>query len=273
MRIVWIIVGCLLCLSSGCGGGAASTAPMSSGAPSGTMRMLVGKRTPRVEHPLAQVQQFRVVVTTADGTEYVREVDADATAAEFPELPADAEITVTVEGRNADAQAVERGHATARIRGGESTDVDLMLQQVPIFTNVRDGAVVAASQLRPEVLAAPGGTVRITPSNDGAPLPDLVDLSLGRADVPVGTAGTVQVRPTPLAAGRYQLRVEDVVSGESSDIHVVVIDRTHRPAALYPLVSGDAARGNLQRAVGFVPTPAAVWPLVRRVSSVTRAAE
>lgn len=249
-----------------CGGGASETGAQSLSATH--LQISVAKQKAQSTHPLAQVQHYRVTVSGRDGVLRAMEFAGDATKGQIDDLPADADVTVRIEADNSNAQVILRGTADAvRVQGGTTTEVPVTLATVPIFTNLRDGAIVVGSRVRPAVLAAPGATVRVVQAGGAAPQADLIDLSVGRSDVAASAEGVAHIVPAPLAAGAYRLRVEDTATGEASEVAVQVLaDAQAKPAALFSSVGSRAAPLSVHRTGSYgdqSPHRGVPWPLQR----------
>lgn len=178
------------------------------------------------------VASYRVTISSNDMTVLIlREFPADTDSARFDGFSEGASLHVLVEAVNADGLTIRRGRAgPVVIRAGSDVPADVLVNNVPVFTNVKDGATVLSTRFVPRVFA-PGIAFEIEDhfGDNRETLPDAVsgEVSFSLAD---GTTESVlAVRIPALAAGVHVLTVRDPVTGESSCVEIRIVNRPGMP--------------------------------------------
>jgi hypothetical protein len=204
------------------------------------------------------VVEYRVTVSSTGLAEPIFKVfPAGTPSATFDGFAGGTELAVLVEYVNEDGLVVRRGRAeSVIIRSGTDTPADVTVNNVPIFTNVRDGATVASDRFVPRVFA-PGISFEIEDGFDGA-INVLPDVTSGEVSFSIADGGTVPVmavRIPKLPSGAHGLTVRDPLTGESSYVSIRVVERGAKPALATTaggyagslLGEGDAKTFNLAR--------------------------
>lgn len=181
----------------------------------------------------AEVVEYRVTVFSDSLPLPVLKVfPAGTPSATFTGFAGGAEVNVLVEYVNGDGAVIRRGRsAPVVIRAGTDTPVVVTVNNVPIFTNVKDGATVVGSRFVPRVFA-PGISFEIEDGFNGAVslLPDVID---GALSFSVGEGNVTQVLPVrvpPLSVGDHVLTVRDPGTGEATSVRVRAVERSGKRA-------------------------------------------
>lgn len=235
---MWILL--IVIMLASCGADELAGAPVRDVTPGVSGAQVIVKAVgPASAHPLARVQQFRVVVTGDDFAPIEASFDGQALEGELVGIPPGSARHLRVEAVNAAEQIIRDGEvADVEIPDGERTEIPVTLEVLPIFTNLREGGVVSNTRLRPEILTTPGHAVQVQyGSAGGTDAAPLLDVALGTdqltADV---TLGTARLAPALLAVGAYRLAAVDLTSGRRTELQVRVTDGTQRRGA--PLFVG-----------------------------------
>lgn len=207
-------------------------------------------------HPQTVITRYEILLSrNGDAVAYTG-APADAREISVPEVPLGEGYRIEVTGYNAQADAVFVGAVDQLTITDAEQSIEVALQQVPLFADLRESAVVANTRFAPRVIAAPGNSVELAVTNVSANagssttnpeiLPDLATNSPSLT-VPIDR-GETAFHPAPLAPGAYRVRAHDLTNGRMSERTIVVTDGKLRRGA--PLVSfartvGDQVRVSL----------------------------
>lgn len=180
---------------------------------------------PNVVH--GEISEYKVTIAgEALPSPLVRYYPAGTSEARLEGLPAGSFVTVTVEYLNVNGLVVRRGYSgNVAIRGGAVTPVEITLNNVPIFANVGDGAVVRSDRFVPTIFAPGEITVQISDEFNGEDSV-LTDSVSGEASLSVSvddSSSLLTFRPSTLSSGIHELTVQDLETGEASTITVTVL--------------------------------------------------
>lgn len=183
------------------------------------------KFDPNAEH--GQIKGYRVTVSgDALGTPLINYYPAGTATARFDGFAHGLTVEVTVEVINDNGTVVRRGRSgNMVIQGGRDNPATIAINNVPIFANVHNGAMVNAERFVPKIFA-PGGINFELSDTFGDSTRMLQDEVTGEATFSV-SADDDSVLPVyipRLTAGEHSLSVRDPHSGESSSITVNVKD-------------------------------------------------
>lgn len=180
-----------------------------------------------------EIFEYKVSIT-GDGliAPLIRYYPSGTSEARFEGLPANSLVAVMVEYINVNGLVVRRGYSDrVRIQGGVVTPVDVTLNNVPIFANVRNGAIVKAERFVPLVFAPGEITVQISDEFNGD-VSVLTDATSGEALHSVSVADSSSLltfHAPPLPPGNHELTVTDTQTGESSAVALTILSGESRP--------------------------------------------
>ena len=138
------------------------------------------------------------------------------------DLPAGAEVSVLVEGLNHDDQVIYRGLSSAvKIEGGVNSVLDIHVNAVPIFKDLKDGMKVYQGFFKPKVWSAKQIDVEISLLDKGESQTLEKDVALSLATVDGEAFENQWSTLWPL--GVVELQVRDQRSGEYSKVSIEVI--------------------------------------------------
>ncbi len=231
MRIMILII--LASLVASCGGGAASNGDAAS------LAIRVENAAPfdpSIAH--GRIERYRVMIEGEGIAEpIVAEFDGGASEGTIENVPTGGDRLVSVTALNANAQSIRAGEAPGVPIHGGTNEVAIVLEAVPIFTNLAEGNVVDRERLIMRILADPAHPVRIVDEVDAAAIV-LADGTEERGLIQMNAAtGEGRFVPQPLATGWHRFTVRDAETGRESAARILLIDGARRPA---PLVAAGA---------------------------------
>lgn len=188
-----------------------------------------------------EITRYKVTVATAGlPTPVVRYYGNDETEAEIDGLPAGSLAIVTVEYLNVNELTVRRGISPEiPIVGGEFAEAKIVVNNVPIFANVRDGAIIPANMFRPFVFAPEGMEIVLSDETGGVSR-SVADVA---TEISVFTAPQapqeelVGINMGLLLPGEHRLTVSSLTTGESSSVSVTIVNSV--AASVLPTTAGD----------------------------------
>lgn len=212
----------------------------------GVLHVHVQREKSVPEHPQAVVASYRVVVSGADFAPIETSFDAGAGSGVVADLPPGPDRTIVVEARNAHDQVVRVGQADdVEIGAGDVTDVAIVLEPVPFFANVLDGAVVFNTRLRPDLVVADGRRAEVWLAQDGAATA-WVDAARGAGPwLAESGAPVMALSHAPLAPGEYTLTARDADTQYESTVTIRVLDGFVQRGALFTAAGGVGAHRQL----------------------------
>ncbi|MBI2345697.1 MAG: hypothetical protein HYV03_02165 [Deltaproteobacteria bacterium] len=222
-----LVVGC-----AGCGGHGGTS--LANG---GALQLVVTGAKAVADAPArTRVTSYRVIISGPDIAPIDVLFDGTVDSGIIDGIPVGTDRRIDVTAQNADGE------------GGETAAVEVALDIVPIFANLRDGNTVPNTRLRLDLLGAPGHLLEV---ETGA-------LATGvAADMSTGAATVV---PPRLAPGQYEIRVRDLKTGRASTVAVQIVDGTKRRGA--PLVVAGSQATEVGDAIGVIPPAlSGSWPM------------
>lgn len=237
MRVRTYLVGTVLLLTvMGCGSRVTSQA----GGALAVVLKGAGSFNPHAEH--GRIEQYEVEISGEDMVSPVIAVfPGDAIEGVIEGVPVGEKRVVRVTAINPNASIIRAGETPdVTIEGGENL-VEVALESVPIFTNVREGAWVENTRLVFQLFADPTHRVRVEERLGEASV-SLVDASLGRSDIALDAiTGLGRCAPVVMSPGKHRFAVVDEVTGRETELSVSLTDGTLlRPA---PLVAASSLEG------------------------------
>lgn len=222
------------CLLTACGGGAGvPTMVTSPGTGSGQVALIItGAKSFNPSITPGQITQYEITVS-GEGFDPVKTVVAgDATEATITGIPTGVHRMVHVAAVNPNQQMIREGEATdVEIPSDSVAEVPIVMQAVPVITNVADGAYVPNTRLRFSIYSDPASLVELT-SGTGETSAVLTDVVENRPTVATdATTGVAAFVPPKLAPGDYLLTVRDSKTGRKSQVNIVVTDGSRERAA------------------------------------------
>lgn len=163
---------------------------------------------------------------------------ADAAGGVIDGVPVGGGREVSVTAENINDVAIRAGEASGVEVGDGPNEVDVVLQAVPIFTNLADGAAVDNTRLVFRVLADPAHPTIVENRTAGA---DAAGAASGfSAGVSLDAAtGLGMFTPSLMPPGERIFAVRDAVTGRESIVRVMLLDGAKRRAA--PLMAAAGA--------------------------------
>lgn len=252
----------------GCGAGVGT----GSGGAAGALKLLINNSQsfdPNIEH--ARIEQYRVTVDAGD-IETPIEVLFDGAASDgtVDDIPAGDDRVVTVQALNPNSAVIRQGEAfNVHVEGGETSDVEMEMESVPIIANIKSGNIIPNTRLKLLICSEPGAPVTVSSESASGNEP-LFDVAKGAAEIiPDLSTGLASMVPQTLAVGAHKLTVTNENTGRSSTIDVVLTDgRELRPApfasASFSMPAGSYVQsGRLGGSFGTGdPINPSVWPNV-----------
>lgn len=233
---------------AGCGGG--STSSLSEEAGSLAIVILdAASFNPAVEY--GRIEKYRVKIEGPGIAEPIfAEFNGSATEGEVKDVPAGKNRVVSVEAINPNELAIRAGEAAGIAVGSGVTDVDIEMEAVPIFTNLKTSAAVDNTRLAFHLFSDPEHKLIVEDASEksGALL---ADIETNRSEIELDrSSGLGSLKPPFLEAGKYSFVVRDVETGRSSKIEVNVLDGTKRRPAPF-VAAGRLKAENKVRVTAF----------------------
>lgn len=235
---------------AGCGGGAADGNSRSAGASAISIKV-AGSKGAKAGTQHGRIETYRVKVE-GEGI-------AEPITAEFPGAANDGLIENVPEGsgRVVSVEAINPNGST--IRAGETpgvevqsgtNEVEVKMEPVPIFTNLKNGATIDNTRLVMHIFSDPSRVVTVDDSSEGVPNPVIdADTNLPQLSLDA-TSGLGAMAPRLLPPGNHGFVVRDVENGRSSKVNVQLIDGTKRKPA--PLFSASSLQDRLAVRAGDI---------------------
>lgn len=174
-----------------------------------------------------QLREYRITILAGEGsTPIVRYFPAGTAEARFDSFAAGSMLDITAEVINVNGQVIRRGRVEdLKIEGGRIVPVDMSVNPVPIFANLREGARVPQNRFLPRVFVAGSTELELWDHTDSG-VRQLVNaltaepsFSLSDSAEPHVAALSVGILPT----GQHELSLRDARSGESSQVSIEIL--------------------------------------------------
>jgi hypothetical protein len=162
----------------------------------------------------------------------VREFSGDTSEGVINDVPTGGDRQVFVEARNENSRVIFEGERSeVRVSGGMN-DVEMSLEQVPIFANLYDGSVVHNGRLRLEIFSEPDVPLVIVRSGAGGESA-VVDAAASTAEFSTSASSWMaSVSPVNIPEGRQFFTITNLTNGRSSSIELRVVGSSGIPAPL-----------------------------------------
>jgi len=182
------------------------------------------------------IEQYKVTITAEDiETPIVAFFEGTAISGTVENIPVGGRRVVKVEAFNPNNKMIRAGETEeVDVIGGETAEVEVDMESVPVFANLNDGNIVPNTRFIARVFSDPKDAVTIDDEFEGMGQL-LMDVN-SNADELTPDAATCEARfaPALLSSGEHKLTAKNVRTGRSSAVTVRLIDGTKiRPALFY----------------------------------------
>jgi hypothetical protein len=240
----------LLLTSCGGGGSATSSSQSSCTGPCGVLKLAVtGSKSfnPKIDH--GRIVTYRVTLS-GDGIDppIVATFDGGATEGVIDGIPTGSNRQIAVDAINPNDLTIRQGEkADVTVEGGKTADVEVNMEEVPIFTNVTEGSIIENTRLIFQIFSDPTNHVVVEDiSNDASAA--LADISTMATEISLDTStGLGRMAPALQPTGEHKYKVSDVNTGRSSVVTVKILDGTKRKGA--PFVAAGSSEPTARRRV------------------------
>jgi len=195
--------------------------------------------------PNARHGRVESYVVTIEGEGIAEPIEAsfegDATEGIIDGVPVGRDRTVSVVAVNPNGATIRAGESSGVSITEGLTPVEVQMQAVPIFTNIRDGAAIDNTRLVFRLFSDPQNPVVAEEISDGVSS-GIADASLGVAEIQLDVAtGTGKLSPLVMPPGDRRFVVRDLVTGRSSSVLVKLLDGSKRRGAPFFGAGADTA--------------------------------
>jgi hypothetical protein len=223
--------------SFGCGGSAGSPNVNSSGGSAGSAKLVIHNSQSKDDSKdYGAVKIYKVSVSGAGIAEPIEvEFSGDSESGVIEGIPSGAERKVEVSAINNNDQLIRQGAAEGvHVAPGAVSEVDVEMDAVPIFANLRDGNVVKDTRLRFELFADPEDPLHVEEVLGDSNVA-LFDVVTDSAELyPDINSGIAMMVPAGVTPGEHSFKVYSDRTGRSSAVTIKVIDGTKvKPAPIY----------------------------------------
>lgn len=195
------------------------------------------------------IDKFKITVTGENlSTPIIQYYPFETESVEFEELSANTQIEILVEAINYNEMVVRRGRSGQfDIVGGQISNANIEIYNVPIFANVTDGSQVYSNRFIPKVFA-PGGIQFqvIDEFNDSQSI--LADKVTGEATFSINEnqeSSIKAVYSSDLPIGTHKLTVKDVNTDEATTISIQALNSSKRK--VLPTTAGGFVGGSMSK--------------------------
>jgi len=187
---------------------------------------------PNADH--GKIVKYKLIITGSAITDPIeRFYPVDTNEVTIEGFPASSTIRVVIEAININDVCVRRGTSEdILIKGGQNVSSTITINNVPIFANVRDGAIVYNNRFAPKIFAPGEINFELSDLFNGSKslIEDQVT-NLTRFSINVSENDSIMSINAPiLSLGTHNLTVEDINSGEASTILITVLDGAQKKA-------------------------------------------
>ena len=184
---------------------------------------------PSISH--GQIKLYRVTIEGSGIAEpIVAEFDGGAMEGVIEDVPSGNDRIVSVLAINANDVIIRAGEALDVHVGSGTSEVDVEMESVPIFTNLTDGNVIESSRLAMHIFADPDRLVVIDDIFDGV-TGGLADAASGLNEINFDRSdGTGVLVPGNLALGKHTFVVRDIETSRKTSVEAFVVAGSRRPA-------------------------------------------
>lgn len=172
------------------------------------------------------LDKFTVSVSAEDiEEEIIAEFDGESEEGLLSDIPAGIDRTVRVEAVNLQEKVIYQGRKEGvEIVGGEINSVDVELEQVPIFANIKDDASILQSRLKFRLYSSPEDLLVVEKSGQDS-ISTVFDVSSNAGEFATDiTTGLADIVPLETATGRQTFSVRSLKTGLSSSVEINILD-------------------------------------------------
>lgn len=218
------------------------------------------------------VTQFRVTIS-GDGipSPIVATADGSAKRLDVPGIPIGSDRTVLIEAINSSGKVIRRRSIEGvGIQGGKVTPVQTSLSTVPVFLNLKEGAIIS-SNFQIVGFGEPGGSINVH-SKAGTKSVSLNRSAGGEKTIvsPALSTGIFEFAPT-LSCGKQTLTIVDEDTNESTSVTVFVVDDKQQPGMR--LVTAGNKSGSLTVGIGADGSDSGHFPSLMKQLTATETVE
>lgn len=232
MKIKNIILACavtgFLAACSGSGGGVAEIHGKN-------LNLTVsGSRSFNPNVTSGQISYYQMTLTAADlSTPFVSKFDGSAESAQMLGVPIGTDRTILIEAINPNGLVIRRGQKEGvSIVGGQSTTVDIVMNSVPIFTNISDNSKVARNRIQFDIFGEPNSQLKVSEVTTDSETA-LADVSTDSTWVDTtNTEGAFSLSPAAFSYGLHTFKVCDEETDESSQVEMMLYQPDIRPGIM-----------------------------------------
>ncbi len=190
-----------------------------------------GSRSFNPNIPSGQISYYQMTLTAADlATPFVAKFDGSAESAQMLGVPTGTDRTLLIEAINPNGLVIRRGKKEGvSIVGGQSTAVDIVMNSVPIFTNISNNSKVAGNRLQFDIFGEPNSKLQVSEvtADGNTSISDSVNDS---AWVDTSNVqGAFSVDPAAFSYGLHTFEVCDEETHESSQVEMMLYQPDVRP--------------------------------------------
>ncbi len=221
---------------TGCSGGHRVTLSECGDGPCGDVRLMVyGAKSPTALSPHGQVKMYRVSIAGPgiEG-ELIADFPGDAEEGFIENVPAGDDRLIVVRALNGQDLKIREGEAEGvQIQGGSTAEVDITMEPVPIFVDLRDRSIIENTRLIFRIYSE-STAPSVVEDVFNAASTMLVDASTNVSEIAVdGATGLGRMAPALLDPGTHAFTVSDAATGRSNQVSVRLLDGSKRkPASL-----------------------------------------
>jgi len=244
---------------------------INTNADTGLARLVVNNsRSHDSLHSYSEIDFYRATITGI-GIDFpiIAEFDGKAENGTMSGIPVGNDRVITIDAVSKRGEIIRKGiRDNVLVEGNKVNDIEISLNSVPIFTNIKNGNTIPSTRLRPEVFADPGETVEIIRVINEQETP-IFNISSNTSEIYADTnSGLATLDPMDIGLGEYSLIVRSLETGYESSVDIKIIDGTKIKAApLYSLGSVEYAESyigvsRMGSAYNIINTGGAIWPRV-----------
>lgn len=226
---------------SGCGGDFAGVQDPASGALSVS---LTNSKSSEAKGPIGTIQKYKILIEGADIPNAIEtEFHGDARFGVIENIPVGEARKISVEGTNSNGELIRAGEIGGVDIGGGDNEARVVLESVPVFTNLKNDNLCDNARLHFSVYSDAPYPVQIEEINSNG-TSVISDQSLAFNEInPDESTGRGSLRAPVLPPGPHEFIVRDLITNRSSKVRVRLFDGTKlRAAPFFVAVASDAGR-------------------------------
>lgn len=187
---------------------------------------------PNADH--GQIEKYKLTISGSQLDQPIEKYySKDEQEATIEGLPAGSQVRVELEAINSNDIVVRRGKSQSiHIIGGQNAQADLAINNVPIFANVRDGAIVYNNRFQPKIFAPGEINFQVSDTLDGhfSIIEDTVSDQTHFSISESVKDSVLTINAAEFSIGEHELMVKDPDTGEFSKIKVRVLEGQNQKA-------------------------------------------